>query len=463
MMTVRNKEVAFAGGFAAVVFTAVNLLWGGWCTAAWGCVIFLITWTLYARSRFRWHWTSAVLLCGVALVYAGAVANVWWYTDGAGTTGANPLLANWDANVDWTTARELAAGVPTTGKVRHYGVMMSWVMRITGVDVANAVMLNVLFYSLLLIVAGKLGYALNGSRRFAMWLIIAFLCMSYLAVQATVIIKDVSITLCMALFAWQMARWGARGNRLFDRQNVLWMVIALSGLAFLRPNLMFFFVVGAMVTWCFTDNRNASVGMTAAAVVALVLSFAMRHLYMTTVDPIDQIAVVSSEFFQFPESNSRPWDLVLGIYDTLSVWERLLWLPANVGVQFLIPLPWNYMSYVDHGITVPIAHMGFGWYYAGALSVYYVVRDLKWRRMSLCGAMALWGWACYVAVAYVSAGHVSRYALPLLPLILPSAVMAVAKWRRSRSLWIWLGIFTALLVAALVIGYRMYAALRGEQ
>lgn len=69
--------------------------------------------------------------------------------------------------------------------------------------------------------------------------------------------------------------------------------------------------------------------------------------------------------------------------------------------------------------------------------------------------LVAWGVVLTAGIALMTSGRVSRYCLPLLPLLLPAAASAVVYARRERSLQIWMGVFVALMVPGLVICYKL--------
>lgn len=422
--------------------------------ALWGAAIAALTAAVYGRSRFFSVSGCAVLTVALSLSYAGALYNIWWFTDACGGTPAMPVLDNFDASIDWHTADTLAQGsLDYDGIVRNYGILVGGFLWLLGFHVAVPVMLNVMCYGLLLIAMGAIGWELSGSRRMSTITMLLTASISYLTVQSTVIIKDVPLTLCMAVTVVGMLR--IRSGKFGGAADFVLLFLALAFMAFLRPNSMPFVPLGALLLALGSDKRTA-MGFVALSFVAMGLSMATRYGLMRVPGIVEQLAVTNSSDQQFFSGNSMPWDSIIGRYDQLSLWQKLAWLPASVGVQFLIPLPWNYLSYINFGPTVPYAHFGFAWYFSGALAVYAVAREAVAPNSGHI-RLALWGMACTVVTAYLTSGHTSRYCLTFLPMILPAAAYALWVYGRDRSLHIWLGTFSIILVSVLSAAYYIYA------
>ena len=136
------------------------------------------------------------------------------------------------------------------------------------------------------------------------------------------------------------------------------------------------------------------------------------------------------------------------------MYKRLLWLPASVVLQFILPFPWNFESAYLDGPAKVMARIGLVWYYCGALILWWLA--VKWRtatamtrRTVLCGLLLT------VATAYSTSGRASRYCLSYLPMLLPIAAMAHECWR-ERTLQRWLIVFGVLLMLGLIICYLLH-------
>ena len=410
--------------------------------------ISLITSCTFLRCPFRSRGGAIVLLLAFTLTACGVIANVHWFTAGLGGDCAHPVLLNSDAALDWG-----AASGQSVERVRNYSRLIGALLALFGTDITVPLLFNQLCYMLTLLLTGAIAWALTADRRVATVAMAAALLVFYLGVQATVLIKDVPLTMLMGIVALLCVRLYKSAAKC---QLPLWLALALTTLAmmFLRDNIMFFLALGfGMMALRFRPLRiDWHFG------VAVVLCLAARGILpllqpdATTV--ASSLSLDTARYIQFPGSNADAWDRILGDYSAISLAGRLLWLPVALAVQFVIPLPWNCMSYIDFGLTEPLAHCGFFWYIAGALVLYWLFADMRhagggFRRLTL------WGVAMTVLTAYATGGHVSRYCLVYLPTLLPAAAWVAVRDYRRRNLWLWLGIFTLALAVVLAVAWHI--------
>lgn len=423
----------------------------------WGIAVAALTSLIYSRCSFRSLGGALVLFFAVGMSYCGALANIWWFTTAHSATDQMPWLANFDAANDWNLAVGFITGTGDLQSVpRFYGYFMGALMSVLGHSVVVPIMFNVLCYALLLLVMGALGWSLTGSRRYATILMALTGAMSYLTVLSTIIMKDVPLTLCMALVAWQMVRLRHRMKSRFPATPFILLLTAVCAIALLRPNSLLFVVLGCAIMGVSLRPFRISVPIALTALLALTLCIAMHYLPFHYPAVTDQLLVADSSYHQVFSAGSARWDHMVGIYDQLPIWKKILWLPVNVVVQFFIPLPWTCGNYIDFGVTMPYAHFGFAWYFAGAM-ILYALWNSAGARVSSWMLLAWWGIACTIITAYVSAGHVSRYCIPLLPLLLPAAARAFRYMNGTKSFYIWLGVSTAGIAIALSIAYILFA------
>ena len=128
---------------------------------------------------------------------------------------------------------------------------------------------------------------------------------------------------------------------------------------------------------------------------------------------------------------------LLDYYYLYSPFHRVLMLPLTSTVQFMIPFPWR--AGEDSTLANFICRITYGWYLLGGISLFYYL-FMGWRRNENMGAWPLWPAAVFVALAYVMAGTVNRYLLPVEPMFVPVAVYVLsrvgeARWRRLFKRW----------------------------
>lgn len=410
---------------------------------------------VYRQCAWRSLPGAYVLLAMTTLSTCGAIINVNYFTTVFSSGLDSPVLFNWDASTDWYRAMYCLGltNDPGSFSSRHLAHIAAALMRVFGTDITVPIMFNVLCYPLALIVMGSVAFTLTSSRKVALATLVAGSLMCYFYTQSTWLIKDVPVTLCVGTCALVLARWRSRTDAA-KVSDVVLLAVAMAALLFLRANFMYVIALGAAMMAVRRGPWRLDWRMVAVAVVAVALRWGYDMVY-DSVSAQALLTVDGHTTLNHVKPPTRAWDNMHGkSYEDLAVWQRLLFLPASVLVQFLIPFPWNFTRDTIFGPTMFVAHFGFFWYYAGALIVYWLFG--AWRggtpTMRL---VVVWGIVMTVMTAWMSAGRVSRYCLPYLPLLLPAAgYVAVNLWRR-RSLWIWLGVFTALLVPTLIVCHHL--------
>ena len=152
----------------------------------------------------------------------------------------------------------------------------------------------------------------------------------------------------------------------------------------------------------------------------------------------------------------QPYLDLVGKYFMYPVWKRLTILPLACCVQFIIPFPWVYEPPTILNLLPRIA---WGWYAGGGMVLFYFV--MMFRRSERPLGLGAWPWwlaAIYVVIAYVVAGAVSRYLLPIEPMAVPLAVLVMARlreghWRKPFK-W-WTATYAVILVVTLVVCYHV--------
>ncbi len=421
-------------------------------------LIFATAAAVFARCPWRSSAGYFVLLAMITLSTCGAIINVNYFTTAFSAGLDSPVLFNWDAATDWDRAlHELGLNdEPGLFSSRHLARIAAGLMWAFGVDITVPIMFSVLCYPLALIAMGCVAYVATSDKRIVTATLVAGSLMCYLYTQSTWLIKDVPVTLCVGTGAFVLARWRQRVSGVRGPEVAL-LSASMILLLFLRPNFMYLMAFGAglMAVRCGPwrlDRRFVAV---------ILAAVAMRLVYDCFFDPVSVKALITVDGHT-TLNNSKPptraWDNMHGEgYADLSVWQRLMFLPASVLVQFLIPFPWNFGRDTIFGPTMAVAHFGFFWYYAGALIVYWIAAEFR-KAPRILQLVVLWGVIMTVLTAWMTAGRVSRYCLPYLPLLLPAAgCVAVRMWRR-RPLWIWLAVFTALLVPTLFVCHSLQMA-----
>lgn len=422
--------------------------------------------SIYSQCRFRSTAGAAILLAAYTLVVCGIIININYYTAVSGGTYAAPVLANIDMATDWSRAVHDTYGEPLAEQrqIRNYSYIISALLFAFGRDIGCPLIFNALCYGLTLIMFGAIAWQLTNNTTIATAAIAIAALMCYLMVQATVLLKDVPVTMCFAAVCLSLTSLrNARGSSLMWIILLAALATALTG--FLRANVLLMLIVGYAIfalSALIAHNPRAlysCIGLCALAALIFAIMKTTLH-YPSIAENIDGRSV--GVFVH--GTNTAAWDNMLpNEYMELTIWQKLVWLPASIAVQFLIPFPWNFSRDMVFGATEAVAHFGFFWYYAGAAFIFFLWMSIaRFRNFAFANphrldmlALALWAVCLTAITAYMTSGRVSRYCLPYLPMILPCVVWTICTYWRRRSLWVWLAAFTILLVPTLFICHHL--------
>ncbi len=413
-----------------------------------------------SRSTAGWYTLAAAL----TLSMAGTIVSVWYFTTASGGTLENPVLNNFDAARDWAWGCHYAFGddVPPEYYATGGGYRVAACLAVLGRSVASPIFLNVLCYVLAVIAVGCVAWKSTGDRRTATAAMIITASMGYLLAQSTVIIKDVPVTLLMACTAYVfVCRANGAANASLKITHTVMLVSALLLLGILRHNILFMVALGAVI---FAVRRGGiDWPLIGVAIIAVAVRSAMLQWALPPTGTAMQVVTAeSSAEIILTNPYTMGYDSMLGDYTTMPFYRKLLWLPASVVVQFLIPFPWNWTRDVIFSPVQAVAHCGYMWYAAGALILYWIGSSRRRESSVALRRLVLWGVLLTVLTAYISSGRVSRYCLPYLPMLLPAAadvvVSACAARGVRRSLTLWLGIFAAALAVTLIICHSLQSS-----
>ena len=428
-----------------------------------------------AYSVPRWlytsrSWASSVgrwvfMALGLAMT-ALAVYTIWTTTVAVGHTLAEPLLTSDDSSY-YSWALHHYDGRCPEPEMAFPGLplIMLWMWRVLGVSVVWPLAMNVLFTLLTVVVVAALTVRLLGgvTRQGATWHAAMALCLTaslaFFVSQGLRVQKEAIVYLSIALIGYVLAGMNAKSrqsSRPLWRDVLLWCVACLL-LAMARTTYLYFALLGlaivAFSSWR-THGRRLGV-LTLLALAAFVLgNFFARYSIGGHFDIVKGGYHMQQAFaINGPQ---QPYLDLIGNYFMYPVWKRLAILPLACCVQFVIPFPWVYNNFDVLNLLPRIA---FGWYAVGGTVLFYYLMMLTRRgRMLGVGAWGWWPLCIYVVIAYVVAGSVSRYLLPVEPMAVPLAVLVVARlrechWRKAFT-W-WAVAFVLVLTVVLVICYNV--------
>ena len=415
----------------------------------------------WCSSLGRW----VFMALGVAMA-ALTVLTIWKATLAVGHTLAEPLLFS-DDRIYYSWALHHYDGRCPEPEMAFPGLplMMLWMWRLLGVSVVWPLAANVMFTLLTVVVAAALTVRLLGgvTRQSATWHATMGLCLTatlcFFISQGLRVQKEAIIYLAIALIGYVLAGMNARStqsSRPLWRDVLLWCVACLM-LALTRTTYLYFALIGLVIV-AFSSWRTCGRRLGGLALVALV-AFVLGNFF-ASYSVGRHIDIVKGGYHMQQafaiNGTQQPYLDLIGSYFMYPVWKRLTILPLACCVQFVIPFPWLY----DHFTVLDILpRIAYGWYAVGGTVLFYYL--MMFTRLGRSLGVGAWGWwpACiYVIIAYVVAGSVSRYLLPVEPMAVPLAVLVVARMRENlwRKAFAWWAVaFVVVLATTLVICYNV--------
>lgn len=253
------------------------------------------------------------------------------------------------------------------------------------------------------------------------------------------LIKEGPISLAMAMAGFALA---SMATCELERRH-LWRDMALFAVAcviaaLVRTTYLYFILVGLILMTLPHWRRDWRMG--AVMLAMFVLSFILGN-YVSAYSIGRHAEIVGGGWNMqriFVSTDSQAfYRQLLNYYFLYSVGHKLLMLPLTLSVQFIIPFPWVYYD-TPHIITA-VARFTYGWYFVGGTALFYYLR-LAWRKSEHLGAWPWWAAICYACIAYIMAGSMARYTIPVQPLFIPVAMYVLCRlreghWRKAYTTW----------------------------
>lgn len=465
-MSFHNRTFLFAQLVCMIIVSCLPVLLPGADTVTtpiamigvWGIVALTYRGTS-ARNITGW-WT---LLVTTTLLAAGVIANIHYFTVAAGGTTACPVLENPDARRAFLDALHHAGiegGQPEPYSGRGFGLMISLLWKITGVTIVSPLILNMLMILLSIIISGVVTSRLlhdSGTTRKGIISSIAMIMTAsvcYYLNSGTLLLKEAGTCLAFSLIA--LALTSAIHDK--GRQDrIRLFVLYTAGLAMLcliRHTHIMFAVAGALVLIPWKDRQRVWQMIPLLLIPLLIwgaMEFILHSGTMTKTSNIIDGDPIHSAYF-YDNGQHRFYNNLIGDYLYYPAWKRILLLPVSAITQFLVPFPWNFSRDMIFGYTLAYAHISYPWYIVGGLVLFFIAT--AWRtapsglyRFTVTGAI-MW-----LIPAYLVAGSVSRYALPILPMLIPAAVYVITTCRHSRRFRLW-GICYGIMLTFTLIACR---------
>ena len=451
-----------AAAYAAVVAVFVTIFPGETLatTLLYSLILLALAEGLYCSSSARCRAGEWLIFAVCLLLSVGDILNIYYFTTAFDSSPQLPHLQNTDAATNYYVAYKFYTThyfSPPMNTTPIYRWLICSLWRVTGVTVAAPIFVNSIFIAWAVIFSGLT--ARNVMHDYRKSTVVAAMGMTaavcYYLNSGTIILKDAAVSLAVAMmaFAFSHLRSGLSGKR---NLVIAYVSLVVGGvlLSLFRVNYILPVAIGAVLLTPWTSPRRWH-GIVMIAVCGL-LWLSTEHFFPSGSISFRVTTYVDGYGFggaYFQEETNR--DIYYGIYGgdyfRLPIWKKILFAPAGAAVQFLSPFPWNFARDAVFGPTLVWAHISYPWYAVGGLVLFFLI-FLWWRADIDIRLWALWGVIFWLVPVYMFAGAVSRYALPVLPVLVPLALTA---WRsrRKKSFKVFSVVYLVMLTAALVSAY----------
>lgn len=436
-------------------------------------VAYLVARSYYARCCHACMGGRVVLLLAALWLAAIAVPFVHHATLGSGATFRMPTLYNDAARYyDWALAHYDGSAIEPTVTFWGYPLMIVGLWRVLGVSIIWPVALNVMMTLLTIVLTGQLAARVvaTDQRRTATVAMAMIAVQAFFMSQGAQMLKESWVYLAITLIAYSLVplsrsekqearskRQEARSKRqsrhysLFIFHYSLFFVgcFVLAAVRAKYVNFIFIAIVMLAVAGRLRQWRYYATLLMLTA-VCWWMGMAMTDNY-TIVQQVNNVTGQGGMDAMFPAQGA--YHSLLGDYYHYPLWKKLLYLPITCGVQWVIPFPWlpagSHASWLG---MVP--RLRLGWYVLSGVVVYFYI-FVSWRRNLQWMAWAWFPMVCYVGIAYMTSGTVSRYILAFEPWWMVLAAVTVLTCWRQRSLRIFMGVYLLLVVTVLAICHQV--------
>lgn len=461
--TLRNPIFALGipGGIAALGMLC--LLQPGVSALSFVGLWALGTAAICAAYRMR-SWSTDgggwLLLAASVLLAAGVVVNCHYYINVWGNGDVSrPMLMNLDA---WSAWNNALVDIGRTDAVRSswpalgYGHFVGLTARIFGADITFPLLLNALCTLAAIVLTGAAAHGCSGlsereGARMATCAMVMASLMCYFMVSGTILIKDGPLTMAAGL-----AVAGAlRIRRGADTAGYAALASAAIIFGFCRPIFLLATILLIVVL-----NSHERRSISAAIPAILIIGIAWWLLQQSEVaSNMGRVADTSVSLYTSDASEATQHSFYYRLfhdYFHFPLWQKLLLLPLTIGLQLLIPLPWTYDKYLMFAPDMFVAHFSFCRYAVAALVVYYIFGVAHRKPLSdLLPRLTAVGVLLYAAAALRFGGTVSRYGIPLVPMLIPCAAYVLLHCRRERALRVWCAVYAIGFAVLLFVCYKL--------
>lgn len=457
-MTPVGKKTFFAGSLSILISALMLTLFpGAPAVPMLVGVTIIIFITRLVVSRLQWGSDRLfnIILVFFTIATAGVILNIHGFTSAEGTTAASPELINPDQRryfEDALNSLDPSLGTPAIAKHHGYGLLVSIIWRFTGISLVYPLLLNLLALVLTLLATGQIAFITAKVKKtetaIASVIILGSIC--YFLNSATLLLRETLISLSIASFALGCLNISRGKSRIL----AITTIVSGAGLmALLRPIWVIFLIIPALLLL----NSNIKRAVTSTALVIagtiLFLNIFPTEEYTSSLGSILKDNLTSSD----GGARTIYWSIIGSDYFSLNPFHKILLLPVTLAVQVLTPFPWNFSRDMIYGLSQFYSHISYPWYAVAGTIIYGFTRIRSKEIPPLikrCGISYL---LLFAAVAYITAGSVSRYALPFLPLAAPFAANVILTFSKEKSFRTYAICYTALTATVLVTIYLFTA------
>lgn len=468
-MTRQIKHILTGNILYIVAIAATFLLFPG--ASIWPTAIALIG--IWAMIAYIYKLSGSTNLCGwwtllISATYlaVGIIANVNHYTSIVSSNTSIPYLQNPDSAIYYFDAMKTfdsSIGASAPAHRHGYGMLIASLWHLTDMTIVSPLIVNMTFILLSIIASGIIARRIlsahigKDSRWITSCAMIMTAAVCYYLNSGTLLLKEAGI--CFALAVCTLGATALISQPSNKAKTVtLWvgLIVGLALLTFLRHSYILFVAIAIIVMTPWKRNKIApALSMLLLCAAAWGVTQLLMHDYEISrqaANIVNGNGVANSYFHDHPQHAT--YNNMVGDYFSYTVAQRLLWLPISIITQFLTPFPWNFGRDLIYGYTLDYAHITYPWYIVGAMVLFYIIWAWRKSPKSLI-RITLAGIILWCIPAYLFAGTVSRYALPMLPLLVPSAVYVWAQFSPKRSFHIYGGIYAIVLCVTLIICHNL--------
>ncbi len=456
-------ELVALATVAAFTLWALPVLQAFQATTALAVAYIAPRW-LYVSSAHCSRVGRWVLLVAALWLAAIAVPFLYHCTVAYGASFQMPFLWG-DARdyYEWALAHYDGSAVEPKVTFWGYSLLIIALWKVLGVSVIWPVAANVMATLFTIVLTGHVAARIVTSRQSRT----ATLAMAMIAVQGffmsqgAQMLKEPWVYLAITLLAYSLVpTFGScevsRGKRIGSSYitHYLLFVLGCFILAAVRAKYVNFVFIG-IIMLAVAGRMRQWRHYGALLVITLLcwwLGMAMTDHY-TVIQQVNNVTGEGGMATIFAPEGA--YDRLLGDYFHYPVWKKLLYLPLTCGVQWIIPFPWLPQGESASWLSL-VPRMRLGWYVLSGVVIYfYLFRS--WRRGWQWAAWAWFPMVCYVGIAYMTSGTVSRYILPFEPWWMALAAQPLSRLMSGNSgskRLVWFVVaYVALMVVVLSLCY----------